>query len=143
MTNARKVSEKSCNLFDTNEILELLEGNEEMTALEFVCRYILETEPENINKVLENNNSNGDTTMHKFLVSKMIDNEVYGVIYTETQLISFLDMADCSDEEYKIFDVSVFGEVKELFYRGWQPNCLIEVVDSNGYIVLSGYGTDH
>lgn len=81
--------------------------------------------------------------MHKFLVQKVIDNEVCGSIYSEKQLIDYLDMADCCDEAYKIFDISVFGEVKELFYQGWQPNCLIEIVDSDGTIVASGYGTDH
>lgn len=49
----RKVNEIRNNLFDTNEILWLLEGNEDMPALEFVCRYILEAEPENISDVLE------------------------------------------------------------------------------------------
>lgn len=49
----RKVNEIRNNLFDTNEILWLIEGNEDMPALEFVCRYILEVEPENISDVLE------------------------------------------------------------------------------------------
>ena len=81
--------------------------------------------------------------MHKFLMQKVIDNEVCGSIYTENELIAYIDMDDCSDEEYRIYDISVFGEVKELFYRGWQPNCLIEIIDGDGTIVASGYGTDH
>lgn len=49
----RKVSETRNNVFDTNEILWLLEGNEEMTAFEFVCRCILGVEPEHISDVLK------------------------------------------------------------------------------------------
>lgn len=56
----RKVSEMRNNLFDTNEILELLDGNEDITALEFVCRYILEVKPENISDVFENNDFMGE-----------------------------------------------------------------------------------
>ncbi|MDE7202433.1 MAG: hypothetical protein K2O91_11165 [Lachnospiraceae bacterium] len=81
--------------------------------------------------------------MHNYLVQKLINNEVYAKVYTETQLINFLDMSDCYDEEYRIYDISVFGEIREVLYKGWQPNRLIEIVDSNGNIVASGYGTDH
>ena len=81
--------------------------------------------------------------MHRFLVQKNIEGEVYVRLYTETELISYLNLSDCGDEEYKIFDISVFVKVKEVFYKGWQPNCLIEVADNDGNIVLSGYGTDH
>jgi predicted transposase YbfD/YdcC len=51
----RKVNETRNNVLDTNEILWLLDGNEDITALEFVCRYILEVEPETISDVFENN----------------------------------------------------------------------------------------
>lgn len=139
----RKVSETRNNLYDTNELLELLEGHEDMSAFEFVCRYILETEPENISNVLETSEQTEVIKEHKFLVQKHIEGETYTRICTETELISYLDMSDCSDEEYKIFDISVLGEVKEVFYQGWQPNCLIEVVDGEGNVVLSGYGSDH
>ena len=43
-----------------NEILWLLDGNEDITALEFVCRYILEVEPETISDVFENNDCMGE-----------------------------------------------------------------------------------
>lgn len=78
-----------------------------------------------------------------FLVQKMIESQVYGSIYTENELIAYIDMSDCLCEEYKIFDISTFGEVKEVFYKGWQPHCLIEIVDSEGHVVVRGYGTDH
>ena len=45
---------------------------------------------------------------------------------------------------YEIFDcMSEFGKVKPLRYKGWQPGCLIEVVDETGKVVLRGYGEDH
>lgn len=49
-----KVKETKNNVFDTNEILWLLDGNENLSALEFVCKCILNVEPENISSVLEN-----------------------------------------------------------------------------------------
>ena len=56
----RKVNETRNNVFDTNEILWLLDGNEDITVLEFVCRYILEVEPETISDVFENNDFMGE-----------------------------------------------------------------------------------
>ncbi len=56
----RRVNETRNNVFDTNEILWLLDGNEDITALEFVCRYILEVEPETISDVFENNDCTGE-----------------------------------------------------------------------------------
>ena len=79
----------------------------------------------------------------KFLVQRMIDNETYPSIMTERELINYIDMSDCHDEYYEIYDISTFGEVKKLHYVGWQPNCLIEIADENGIIVFCGYGTDH
>ena len=55
-----RVNETRNNVFDTNEILWLLDGNEDITALEFVCRYILEVEPETISDVFENNDFMGE-----------------------------------------------------------------------------------
>lgn len=82
--------------------------------------------------------------MKKFLVQRVIDGEVYPKIMTENELISYINMADCHDEMFEIFDcTSMFGGIKKLYYKGWQPNCLIEIVDENGFIVLRGYGTDH
>lgn len=53
MVGKRKVSEIRNNLYDTNEILCLLEGNEELSAFEFVCKCILNVNPENIADVFE------------------------------------------------------------------------------------------
>lgn len=81
--------------------------------------------------------------MHNYLVQKLIDSEVCGKIYTETELINYLDMSDCYDEEFRIYDISVFGEIREVQYKGWQPDRLIEITDGSENIVASGYGTDH
>lgn len=81
--------------------------------------------------------------MNSFLVQKQSDGEVYGRIYTEIQLIDYISISDCSDEEYRVFDITVFGEVREIFYKGWQPGCLIEFTDDSGKTVVRGYGTDH
>lgn len=81
--------------------------------------------------------------MKTFLVQKLADNGVSGVICSEGQLIHDISMSDCYNEEYRIFDISTFGEIREVFYKGWQPNCLIEVIDNMGNIVASGYGIEH
>ena len=80
---------------------------------------------------------------HDFLVQKLIEGEVYGKVCSGNELIAYIDMSDCHCEDYRIYDISVFGQVREVFYKGWQPRCLIEIVDSEGNMVLSGYGTDH
>lgn len=97
----------------------------------------------NISDVLEKTDHTEVIKKHKFLVQKYIEGEMYTKICTETELISYIDMSDCHDEEYRIFDISVFGEVREVFYKGWQPRCLIEIADSDGNVVLGGYGTEH
>lgn len=81
----------------------------------------------------------------KYLVQRKdnYDGEVFGSLMTEGELIHYIDMNDCFDESYRIFDISDFGNIKRLYYVGWQPDCLIEVEDEHGNIVISGYGTDH
>ena len=82
--------------------------------------------------------------MKKFLVQRKIYGEIYPSLMTENELLSYINMDDCHDEDYEIYDCeSVFGEVRRLFYKGWQPLCLIEVVDEHGEVVLRGYGEDH
>lgn len=81
--------------------------------------------------------------MNRFLVQKYIDGEVFGVLMSENELISYINMSDVYDEEYRIYDISNFGSVQEVFYKGWQPGCLIEVVDAAGEVILRGYGEDH
>ena len=81
--------------------------------------------------------------MEKYLVQRIIDGESHAELMTKAALINYIDMDDCHGEDYKVFDMSEFGKVKELEYVGWQPHCLIELKDANGNVVVSGYGTDH
>ena len=46
--------------------------------------------------------------MRKFLIQQIINDQVCQGIYSEMQLISYLDMSDCYDGEYKIYDVTRF-----------------------------------
>ena len=41
------------NVWDTDEILWLLKGNENLTAFEFVCKCILERDPSKLYEMLE------------------------------------------------------------------------------------------
>ena len=80
----------------------------------------------------------------RYLVQRILsDDSTFASLMTKRELINYIDMDDCHDENYTIFDVSEFGKVKQIHYVGWQPNCLIELKDDDGNIVLSGYGTDH
>lgn len=79
----------------------------------------------------------------KFVVQRAIDGEISLSIMSEEELIRYIDKADLHQEMYQIYEGSVFGEMKKVSYVGWQPDCLIELVDEAGNVVLSGYGTDH
>jgi hypothetical protein len=85
--------------------------------------------------------------MKKFLLQTVYYDfdEVFSEIVTEYRIVHFVNMLDCNDHirGYKVFDVSEFGKIKQLHYRGWQPGCLIEFVDDDGNIVISDYGDDH
>ncbi len=62
--------------------------------------------------------------------SDLLDNELVSSLMTPQRLIDYINMDDCHGESYEIFDcMSEFGKVKPLRYKGWQPGCLIEVVD--------------
>lgn len=64
-------------------------------------------------------------------------------IMTESELVDYVDMDDIHDESYEIFEITEYGTMREIFYRGWKPGCVIEFVDDYGQVVLRGYGTDH
>ena len=78
-----------------------------------------------------------------FVVQRTDGESVWATIMNPTELIMYIDMADCHNEQYVIYDGSNFGKMEELHYTGWQPDCVIEVADKDGNIVLSGLGTDH
>ena len=82
----------------------------------------------------------------QFLIQfEVEDEECYiNKIATSAEVISFIDELDFTPVgNWYVFDLNEFGKVKPLHYKGWQPNCLIELVDDNGEIIISGYGTDH
>lgn len=86
------------------------------------------------------------TDQRQFLVQRICnwdDDSRDNTIMTSSELIHYIDMQDICSENYKIYEITEFGMLVEIFYRGWQPGCLIEFADSKGQIVLSGYGTDH
>lgn len=95
----------------------------------------------------DNDNDDEPSTMSEcslFLVQHMIDDEFVASLMTPQRLIDYINMDDCHGESYEIFNcMSEFGKVKPLRYKGWQPGCLIEVVDEAGKVVLRGYGEDH
>ena len=84
--------------------------------------------------------------MNKDYLVQMIfdDGDFSATLMTERELIHFVDFLDCNlVDHYKVYDVSTFGKLNQLHYRGWQPHCLIEFVDDQGNVVISGYGEDH
>ena len=95
----------------------------------------------------DNDNDDEPATMSEcsmFLVQHTVDDEFVSSLMTPQRLIDYINMDDCHGENYEIFDcMSEFGKVKPLRYKGWQPGCLIEVVDEAGKVVLRGYGEDH
>ena len=80
-----------------------------------------------------------------YLVQRITDEgERWNSLFTAAALIHYIDMQDLiSDIDYHIYDITELGAPKEIWYRGWQHGCLIEFVDKDGNVVLSGYGVDH
>lgn len=64
-------------------------------------------------------------------------------VMTEYELIEYINFLDLYDEIFSVFEITDFGVVEKLTYQGWQPNCLIELTNSKGEVVVRGYGTDH
>lgn len=87
-----------------------------------------------------------ETEERQFLVMRVCSwdgNSRDNTVMTADELIHYIDMQDYCTERYKIYEITQYCAPMEIFYRGWQPGCLIEFCDRNGQIVLSGYGTDH
>lgn len=83
-----------------------------------------------------------------YLVQRICEDEEFQTLMTADELIHYVDFQDIVSEKYKIWDVSVFGKVSPIRYVGWQPGCLdtgslIEFVNEDGEVVISGYGIDH
>lgn len=86
-----------------------------------------------------------------FLVQRILnwdDGSRGNSIMNEEELIHYIDFQDICSEDYKIYDITEFGKVERVYYRGWQPGCvdtgkLIEFVNKSGETIISAYGTDH
>lgn len=78
-----------------------------------------------------------------FIVQRTDGDETWVSLMTTNQLIDYINFDDCHNESYVIWNANEFGVMKPLRYKGWQPNCLIELVDEKGNVVVSGYGEDH
>ena len=87
------------------------------------------------------------TDRREFLVRRsgghLDDGLCVNTIMTATELIDYVDMDDIHDESYEIYEITEYGTMREIFYRGWKPGCVIEFTDDYGQVVLCGYGTDH
>lgn len=81
--------------------------------------------------------------MAKYLVQRDNGDEQWASLMTVGELVDYVDMSDCHDESFEVYDVSTFGQIRKLKYKGWQPGCLIQFVDADGNVVIEGYGTDH
>ena len=79
----------------------------------------------------------------RFLVQRTDGIDYWSSLMTESELIGYINMSDCHDEDWHIYDVSVYGEIEPLYYAGWQPDCLIEILNTKDEVVIRGYGTDH
>ena len=96
--------------------------------------------------VVKRREKDGKFMEKNYLVQMILDDGDFCVsLMNEYELIHFVDTLDYNDyvTDYHIYDVSVFGKIKQIHYKGWQPNCLIEFVDDDGNVVVSGYGEDH
>ena len=79
----------------------------------------------------------------EFLVQHISDGERFNSIMDGNELIHYISMSDCHNDQWCIYSIDEFGEIAPIYYVGWQPDCLIEFANDNGEIVLSGYGIDH
>ena len=81
----------------------------------------------------------------QFLLGTKYENEWSWKVVSPDKVIHFIDMLDCDPDiqGYQFFELLNTGAIQQIYYRGWQPGCYIELVDDNGETVLDGYGTDH
>ena len=84
----------------------------------------------------------------RYFVQIQLDTgEVFNCIKTASEIISSIDMQDCSGERMAVFMTTAFGTIVPLEVKGcWHDfnnPLLIECVDPDGNVVISGYGTDH
>lgn len=79
-----------------------------------------------------------------FLVQRIIDDRTFATIMNPCELVDYINMSDCHNESYDIWDATVPGKVRHCHYKGWQQGCLIEVVrDDDQKLLVSMFGEDH
>lgn len=83
----------------------------------------------------------------KYFVQVETADTIINCVMTEEEIISRVSMRDCSEENLAVFRTKSFGEIEPLKVLGTWHNLdeplLIEVVDGQGNVVISGYGVDH
>lgn len=84
----------------------------------------------------------------KFYVQILHENDTYSEsMYSWSQILSFVDMSDCHNDKIIVFYSTDFGAIEKLTVLGcWhdmKDPLLIKLVDKNGTVIRSGYGTDH
>ena len=86
-----------------------------------------------------------NTLPKRFLVQRIADDgeRMEDSIMSGGELIKYINFNDIYGERYEIFDITEFGKFERVWYAGWRPNCLIEIVDKNRKVVYYGYGEDH
>ena len=90
------------------------------------------------------NNFNSDKQI--YLVQSISDDGTsFNRIMNQYELCNYMNMLDCYPEELvAIWDITIPGKVRKCTYKGWQPNCLIEVVrEDDDKLVISLYGEEH
>ena len=75
----------------------------------------------------------------RWLVQRTLDGKRFNTLMDDCELVYYVDMNFF--EQFKIYDVSDFGNIKEVYYTGKQPNCLVELKDENGKAVLRQYSS--
>lgn len=79
----------------------------------------------------------------EFLIQAKGEDYSYNKLVSEAELVHYIDMQDYCTEQYQIYEVTDMGQIKQIWYAGWKPGCIIEFVDENGKVVAGGTGTDH
>lgn len=89
----------------------------------------------------------GNETERYFVQVLLDDNGLYNRTMTSSEIIERIDMKDCSGQEIAVFMTTEFGKIEQLKVLGCWHNLddplLIELVDKNNKVIISGYGTDH
>lgn len=82
--------------------------------------------------------------MSQYLLFYTFGNETVRMIVTEAGLIKFINEADFNGaEDIVVYDITQPDKIERLYYKGWQPGCVIQFTDESGEVVVSGVGEDH